>query len=86
MNIMDRIQHLDTLIIEQTKPPVTAQLRNQLALVAQEMEAYLEDAKSSADAKKKAAELRKIIQNMKAEKKTMRFGRDANGFWNPLGI
>lgn len=40
MNISERLQRLDTLIVENTKPPVTAILRNELSLCLEEAEAH----------------------------------------------
>jgi hypothetical protein len=42
MNLIERLQRLDALIIEHTKPPVTPILRNQLALCTEEAEAHAE--------------------------------------------
>jgi len=40
MNIVEELQRLDELIIEHTKPPVTATLRNQLSNAIEQCEAY----------------------------------------------
>jgi hypothetical protein len=40
MNIVEHLQALDKLIIEQTKPPVTAMLRNKLWFPLQQAEAH----------------------------------------------
>ena len=44
-NIPQRLAHLDDLIIQLTKPPITIQLRNQVWLVIQDLEAIAEDVK-----------------------------------------
>jgi rubrerythrin len=40
MSMIDQFQKLDDLILEHTEPPVTAKLRNQLALTREQVEAY----------------------------------------------
>ena len=40
MNIIEHLQRLDALIVNHTRPPVTAILRNQLALCTEHVEAY----------------------------------------------
>lgn len=40
MTIITHLQELDNLIVESTKPPVTAKLRNKLALIIEQAEAY----------------------------------------------
>jgi hypothetical protein len=86
MTIIERLQGIDKSIVESTHPPATASIRNQLALVTQELELYLEQLKSLEDAKKEASRLRSVIEKMKASQKPRGFGRDRNGLWNPLGV
>jgi hypothetical protein len=40
MNIIEHLQRLDTLIVEHTKPPVTAILRRELSFAIEQGEAY----------------------------------------------
>ena len=40
MNILSHLQKLNDLIIEHTKPPVTAKLRNKLSLAIEQAEAH----------------------------------------------
>jgi len=40
MNILTHLQELDNLIVERTKPPVTAVLRNKLSLAVEQAEAH----------------------------------------------
>ena len=40
MNMIDQFQKLDDLILSRTTPPIQAELRNQLALMREQIEAY----------------------------------------------
>ncbi len=40
MNIIEHLQRLDALIVEHTKPPVTAMLRRELSFATEQCEAY----------------------------------------------
>jgi cell division protein FtsB len=63
MNIVEHLQRLDTLIIEHTKPPVTAILRHELSLATEQGEAY--QASSDKQDQTLAAQAQKIDQLMK---------------------
>jgi len=64
MTIIEHLQRLDALIVENTKPPVTAMLRNQLALAIEQCEAY----QAAADKQDQtlAAQIKTIERLMKA--------------------
>src|SRR5262245_46087810 len=64
MNITKELQDLDNLIVEHTKPPVTAILRNKLHPLREQMEAYI-DAKEKESSQH--AQLAKAHESLKAE-------------------
>jgi hypothetical protein len=66
MNIVLQLQKLDDLIVEKTRPPVTAVLRNKLNPVLEQAEALLEGDK--AHAKLKKAHKRVVFENQKLKK------------------
>jgi chromosome segregation ATPase len=71
VSILDQFQKLDDLIIERTQPPLRTELRNQLALTREQVEAYQES--SDKQDKTLAAQLETItslqdeIARLKAE-------------------
>jgi hypothetical protein len=63
MSILDQFQRLDDLIIEHTKPPITAMLRGQLALTREQIEAYQASSDRQDETLAKQAELIATLQD-----------------------
>ena len=65
MKITDRLQFIDDLITKNVPHPVRAEIRNQLFLVLQEVEAQLVELASGPERVKKIAELEAAIAKLK---------------------
>jgi hypothetical protein len=79
--IPERLAHLDDLIVKLTKPPVTVELRNQVWLVVQDIEAIAEDVKLIAKEipaqQQSMARYRDLTEKLfKLHKKYRKFYRD----------
>jgi len=67
MDIVTRLQELDHLIIEQTKPPVTPILRSKLSLIIEEAEAYQASSDKQSQTLARQAETITTMQQAKNE-------------------